>query len=75
MLRSYTPNAPELERGVDRNLHWVEIGKGATNVESGFCRGVWITKSVLVNRHTVDLVYLGSPTFPICLLPSISISY
>ena len=32
-----------------------------------------MTKSVLGNRHTVDLVYLGSSTFPICLLFSISI--
>ena len=40
----------------------METWRHSTHVESGFCRGVLMTKSVVVNRHTVDLVYLDSPS-------------
>ena len=41
-------------------LQYIETRRDSTQVESGFCRGVWMTKCVVVNRHTLDLLYLDN---------------
>ena len=60
----HTPNDPMLEPSIDRYDPPTVYGnlEALYTRESGFCPGVWMTKSVVVNRHTVDLVYLDSPS-------------